>query len=99
MLTQAQIDEYNDVGAIVVPDVLTPEEVRTLSDVTDGFVERARGLTSAPWLSRLSLLSASARLPCGQEVASRRLSWPRISSRTFWLLSSRRGAQPSWALI
>ena len=29
MLTKAQIDEYNDVGAIVVPDVLTPDEVRT----------------------------------------------------------------------
>ncbi|MDB5401237.1 MAG: hypothetical protein JWQ55_3255, partial [Rhodopila sp.] len=28
MLTKAQIEEYNDVGAIVVPDVLTPEEVR-----------------------------------------------------------------------
>jgi phytanoyl-CoA hydroxylase len=45
MLTKAQIEEYNEVGAIVVPDVLTPDEVRTLSDVTDGFVERARGLT------------------------------------------------------
>jgi len=45
MLTQAQIAEYNEIGAIVVPDVLTPEEVRTLSDVTDGFVQRARGVT------------------------------------------------------
>jgi phytanoyl-CoA hydroxylase len=45
MLTQAQIEEYNDVGAIVVPDVLSAEEVRTLGGVTDGFVERARGLT------------------------------------------------------
>jgi phytanoyl-CoA hydroxylase len=45
MLTRAQIEEYNEVGALVVPDVLTPDEVRTLSDVTDGFVERARGLT------------------------------------------------------
>jgi ectoine hydroxylase-related dioxygenase (phytanoyl-CoA dioxygenase family) len=45
MLTQAQIDEYNEIGAIVVPDVLTPAEVRTLSDVTDGFIDRARGLT------------------------------------------------------
>jgi phytanoyl-CoA hydroxylase len=45
MLTKAQIEEYNEVGAIVVPDVLTPDEVRTLSGVTDGFVERARGLT------------------------------------------------------
>jgi ectoine hydroxylase-related dioxygenase (phytanoyl-CoA dioxygenase family) len=45
MLTSAQIEEYNDVGAIVVPDVLTPAELRTLSDVTEGFVQRARGLT------------------------------------------------------
>ena len=44
MLTRAQIEEYNEVGAIVVPGVLTPDEVRTLSDVTGGFVERARGL-------------------------------------------------------
>ncbi len=46
MLTQAQIDEYNAVGAIVVPDVLTQAEVQRLRDVTDGFVERARGLTA-----------------------------------------------------
>src|SRR5437016_5744602 len=46
MLTQVQIAEYNDIGAIVVPDVLTLEEVRTLSDVTDGFVRRACGLTA-----------------------------------------------------
>ncbi|MBS0642925.1 MAG: phytanoyl-CoA dioxygenase family protein [Acetobacteraceae bacterium] len=45
MLTQAQIDEYNEIGAIVVPDVLTREEVQRLRDVTDGFVERARGVT------------------------------------------------------
>lgn len=46
MLTQAQIAEYNEIGAIVVPDVLTPAEVQTLRSVTDGFVERARGLTT-----------------------------------------------------
>jgi phytanoyl-CoA hydroxylase len=46
MLTQAQIDQYNAVGAIVVPDVLTQAEVQCLRDVTDGFVERARGLTT-----------------------------------------------------
>ncbi len=45
MLTQAQIEEYNEVGAIVVPDVLTPQEVAHLRAVTDGFVERARGVT------------------------------------------------------
>ena len=42
MLTQAQKDEYDRVGAIVVPDVLTAEEVEELRRVTDGFVERAR---------------------------------------------------------
>jgi ectoine hydroxylase-related dioxygenase (phytanoyl-CoA dioxygenase family) len=46
MLTAAQIAEYNEVGAIVVPNVLTPEEVAHLRAVTDGFVERARGLTT-----------------------------------------------------
>jgi phytanoyl-CoA hydroxylase len=46
MLTQAQIQEYNEVGAIVVPDVLTPAEVQNLRAVTDGFVERACGVTA-----------------------------------------------------
>ena len=46
MLSKVQIEEYHEVGAIVVPDVLTPEEVRTLNDVTDGFVRRAAGLSS-----------------------------------------------------
>ena len=42
MLTQAQIEAYDRVGAIVVPDVLSPEEVADLRRVTDDFVERAR---------------------------------------------------------
>ena len=46
MLSAAQIQEYNEIGAIVVPDVLTPAEVARLSNVTDGFVQRARGLTA-----------------------------------------------------
>ena len=45
MLTQAQIQEYNEVGAIVVPDVLTPDEVQRLRAVTDRFVDRARGVS------------------------------------------------------
>jgi ectoine hydroxylase-related dioxygenase (phytanoyl-CoA dioxygenase family) len=45
MLTAAQIEEYHEIGAIVVPDVLTRQEVAHLSTVTDGFVERAKGLT------------------------------------------------------
>lgn len=46
MLTREQIDQYNAVGAIVVPDILTQEEVLSLRRVTDDFVEGARGLSS-----------------------------------------------------
>jgi phytanoyl-CoA hydroxylase len=46
MLTPAQIDEYNEVGAIVVPDVLSAAEVAELRRVTDWFVERSRRLTA-----------------------------------------------------
>ncbi len=46
MLSQAQIDEYNRVGAIVVPDVLSADEVDELRRVTDGFVERARQVSA-----------------------------------------------------
>jgi ectoine hydroxylase-related dioxygenase (phytanoyl-CoA dioxygenase family) len=45
MLTQSQIGTYNQVGAIVVPDVLSAAEVDELRRVTDDFVDRARGLT------------------------------------------------------
>jgi ectoine hydroxylase-related dioxygenase (phytanoyl-CoA dioxygenase family) len=44
MLTQAQIDEYNRAGAIVVPDVLSADEVRELRRVTNEFVQKARSL-------------------------------------------------------
>ena len=46
MLTQTQKDEHDRVGAIVVPDVLSPAEVAELRAVTDGFVERARAITA-----------------------------------------------------
>ena len=45
MLSQAQIDEYNEVGAIVVPNVLSAEEVAGLRRVTDEFVEKSRAVT------------------------------------------------------
>jgi phytanoyl-CoA hydroxylase len=45
MLTESQIGTYNQVGAIVVPDVLSAAEVDELRRVTDDFVDRARGLT------------------------------------------------------
>lgn len=46
MLTASQIDEYNRVGAIVVPDVLTAAEVAELRAVTEGFVARSAALTT-----------------------------------------------------
>jgi len=46
MLSQAQIEEYNRVGAIVVPDVLSAAELAELRAVTEGFVERARAVTA-----------------------------------------------------
>lgn len=45
MLTQAQIDEYNEVGAIVVPGILSADEIAGLRRVTEDFVEKARHLT------------------------------------------------------
>jgi ectoine hydroxylase-related dioxygenase (phytanoyl-CoA dioxygenase family) len=45
MLTEAQKREYEEVGAIVVPHVLSAAEVAELRRVTDGFVERARHVT------------------------------------------------------
>ena len=45
MLTQAQIDAYNRDGAIVVPDILSQDEVAELRTVTEDFVEKARHLT------------------------------------------------------
>ena len=35
MLSQAQVEEYNRVGAIVVPDVLSLDEVQELRRVTE----------------------------------------------------------------
>jgi ectoine hydroxylase-related dioxygenase (phytanoyl-CoA dioxygenase family) len=46
MLTNAEIDEYREIGAIVVPDVLAAEEVAELCAATDAIIAGARGLTS-----------------------------------------------------
>jgi ectoine hydroxylase-related dioxygenase (phytanoyl-CoA dioxygenase family) len=46
MLTEAQKQEYEKVGAIVVPNVLSAAEVAALRQATDGFVERARQVTA-----------------------------------------------------
>ena len=46
MLTQAQIDEYRHVGAIVVPDVLSADEVQELRRVTDELVQKSRTVST-----------------------------------------------------
>jgi phytanoyl-CoA hydroxylase len=46
ILTQAQIDEYNEVGAIVVHNVLSPQEVQRLRRVTDEMVEKSRAIST-----------------------------------------------------
>ena len=46
MLTQQQIDEYDRVGAVVVPDVLSAAEVAELQCVTDEFVQKAANVTA-----------------------------------------------------
>ena len=45
MLTRRQIEEYEQLGAIVVPGVVSPAQVAELRRVTDEFVERARNVT------------------------------------------------------
>ena len=41
MLTQTQIPEYDRTGAIVVPDILSQDDVQRLRAVTGEFVERS----------------------------------------------------------
>lgn len=44
-LSQAQIDAYHRDGFIIVPDVLSPDEVAEMRRVTDGFVEDSRAVS------------------------------------------------------
>jgi len=46
MLTRAQQSEYGEVGAIVLPEVLTANEIEELRRVTDAFIDRARSVTT-----------------------------------------------------
>ncbi|MBL8837716.1 MAG: phytanoyl-CoA dioxygenase family protein [Alphaproteobacteria bacterium] len=45
MLSKVQVEEYNERGYIVVPDVLSRAEVKELQDVTARMVEESRHLT------------------------------------------------------
>ena len=46
MLSAAQRKEYDQIGAIVVPNVLSPDEVARLRKVTDDLVEASRTVTT-----------------------------------------------------
>jgi hypothetical protein len=46
MLSGDQIDEYDRVGAIVVPEILSRHEGHLLRDITDSFVQRAPAVTA-----------------------------------------------------
>ena len=46
MLSKAQIEDYYTLGAIVIPDVLSPAEVAELRRVTDAFVDKSRAVTT-----------------------------------------------------
>ena len=45
VLTQSQVNFYNEKGYILVDNVLSKEEIKELSDVTDTFVEKSRSVT------------------------------------------------------
>ena len=45
VLTQQQVNFYNQKGYILVDNVLSKEEISELSDVTDTFVEKSRSVT------------------------------------------------------
>lgn len=45
VLTDKQIQDYRKEGFILVPDVLSSDEVRWLRDVTDEFIEKSRSVT------------------------------------------------------
>ncbi|MBV8912188.1 MAG: phytanoyl-CoA dioxygenase family protein [Acetobacteraceae bacterium] len=77
MLSQAQIDEYNRIGAIVVPDILTEDEVAELRRVTDEFVERARNLTEHDDVYDLEDTHSS------QEPRVRRIKTPHLHHRAY----------------
>lgn len=45
MLSKAQKEEYDETGCIIIPDVLTQQEVAELRRITDEFVDRSRNVT------------------------------------------------------
>ena len=59
VLTRAQVDEYNEVGAIVVPDRLSKDDLSAIHSEIDRFMEEARGLDASN--DRLDLEDSHSR--------------------------------------
>ena len=47
MLTQDQIDTYHEDGFILVEDVITPEQLARLREITDELIEKSRDVTES----------------------------------------------------
>ncbi len=80
MLTKAQIDEYNEIGAIVVPDVLTPDEVQRLREVTDE-LRRARARRDRRITRSTTSRTATRRTTRGCGASRRRTCTTRTTPR------------------
>ena len=79
MLSRTQIEQYNEIGAIVVPDILSADEVQRLRRVTDEFVERARGVTEQP--RSMTSRTATRRTTRGFAASRRRICIIRNTAR------------------
>jgi len=82
MLSQAQIDEYDRIGAIVVPDILSAAEVAELQRVTENFVEKARSVTKHNEIYDLEDTHSAA------EPRVRRIKTPHLYHKAYGALIS-----------
>ena len=47
MLTSEQIESYFESGYLLVEDVVTPEQLQRMQDITHEFIDRARHVTKS----------------------------------------------------
>ncbi len=74
VLTQAQIDEYNEIGAIVVPDRLDKDDLAAIHSEIDRFMQEARELDASN--DRLDLEDSHTR----DDPRIRRIKLPHTTS-------------------
>ena len=68
VLTQSQVNFYNEKGYILVDNVLSKEEIKELSDVTDTFVEKSRSVTETGTREKNSFPKRSRLLRDGKHL-------------------------------